>query len=52
MAEAHGKLAEQVNEIVSRYDDIAFGNHKQHDRIKGRIYFLENFKKDMEKAPV
>lgn len=37
---------------VMGYSSGVTSAHKQHDRIKGRIYFLENFKKDMEKAPV
>ena len=36
---------------VMGYSSGVTSAHKQHDRIKGRIYFLENFKKDIEKAP-
>ena len=37
---------------VMGYSSGVTSARKQHDRIKGRIYFLENFKKDKEKAPV
>ena len=37
---------------VMGYSSGVSSARKQHEKIKGRIYFLENFKKDMEKAPV